>query len=277
MPELVKLFQIEDPLECRIRERLNRFVVLIAAGEREYRAHLTNTGRLSEFMITGQRAFCFKTYHPGTTDFRLFAIEEHGLGALIDTWLQMTAFEVALNSGRIPWLANCGIVKRNAQLGASRIDYLLTCGGTALYLEVKSAVLREGTYALYPDCPSERGRKHIRELLRIARDGVQAKLVFMAALPNVTAFKPNRGADLELFEALKVARDSGVDLKALGLYYHPDDAWVYLYDPELPVSLGTQSGQSKIHKAPLKKVYYEQESGGLHTAVHTTRRITRGS
>jgi sugar fermentation stimulation protein A len=239
MPELTKLFQIEDPHECRIRERLNRFVVLIEVGGRAYRAHITNTGRLSEFMITGQRAFCFRTYHQGTTDFRLFAIEEQRLGALIDTWLQMTAFEVALDSGRIPWLSNCKRVKRNAQLGAARIDYLLACGGEALYLEVKSAVLRAGTYALYPDCPSERGRRHIRELMRIARADVQAKLVFMAALPNVTAFKPNRAVDHELFEALTVARHSGVDLKALGLFYHPDDAWVYLYDPELTVSLGT--------------------------------------
>ena len=239
MPEVTKLFQIEDPQECRVRERLNRFVVLIELGGQKYRAHITNTGRLSEFMINGQRAFCFRTYHRGTTAFRLFAIEEHGLGALIDTWLQMTAFENALDRGRIPWLLNCRRVKRNAQLGASRIDYLLTCHGEALYLEVKSAVLREGTYAMYPDCPSERGRKHIRELTRLARAGVQANVVFMAALPNVTAFTPNRAADFELFEALKVARLSGVDLKAVGLFYHPDDTWVYLYDPDLPVSLGT--------------------------------------
>lgn len=239
MPELKKLLQIEDPQECSIQERLNRFVVRIELGGREYRAHITNTGRLSEFMITNQRAFCFRTAHQGTTDFRLFAVEEHGQGALIDTWLQMTAFEVALDKDLIPWLSNCRRVKRNAQLGVSRIDYLLTCGGEVQYLEVKSAVLREGTYAMYPDCPSDRGRKHIRELMRIARDGVQAKVVFMAALPYVTAFKPNRAADFELFEALKVARHCGVDLKAIGLFYHPDDAGVYLYDPELPVRLGT--------------------------------------
>ncbi|MGC9443837.1 MAG: DNA/RNA nuclease SfsA [Candidatus Methanospirareceae archaeon] len=236
---MTKLFQIEDPQECSIQERLNRFVVRIELAGREYRAHITNTGRLSEFMLIGQRAFCFRTYHQGTTDFRLFAVEEHALGALIDTWLQMASLEVALDGGRIPWLANCSRVKRNAQLGASRIDYLLACRGEALYLEVKSAVLREGTYAMYPDCPSERGRKHVRELMRIARDGKQAKVVFMAALPNVTAFKPNRAADFELFEVLKEARRSGVDLRALGLFYHPGDAWVYLYDPELPVRLDT--------------------------------------
>lgn len=238
MFELVKLFQIEEPQECRIRRRLNRFVVLIDVGADEHRAHITNTGRLSEFMIAGQRAFCFRTYHQGKTDFRLFAIEEQGLGALIDTWLQMAAFEVALNRGLIPWLSNCSIVKRNAQLGASRIDYLLTDQDEALYLEVKSAVLRQGTYAMYPDCPSERGRKHIRELIRVVRTGVQANVVFMAALPNVAAFKPNRAADPELYDAMKVARITGVDLRALGLFYHPGDAWVYLYDPELPVRIG---------------------------------------
>ncbi len=236
MPELVKLLQIEDPQECRILERLNRFVVRIEVEARDYRAHITNTGRLSEFMHAGQRAFCFRTSHQGTTDFRLFAIAEQGRGALIDTWLQMAAFEVALAKRSIPWLPDCSILKRNVQLGASRIDYLLACRGGVRYLEVKSAALRDGTYALYPDCPSERGRKHIRELTRVARAGGQAKVVFMAALPHVTAFRPNRAADPALYDALQVARSSGVDLRALGLFYHPGDGWVYLYDPELPVS-----------------------------------------
>jgi len=81
------------------------------------------------------------------------------LGALIDNQLQMKAFEKSLEANLIPWLLGCHILKRNAKLGASRIDYLLDCNGKKVYLEVKSAVLREGDYAMYPDCPSDRGRK----------------------------------------------------------------------------------------------------------------------
>jgi sugar fermentation stimulation protein A len=242
--EPTRLIRIEHPQECRIIERLNRFVVLIERDGTVYRAHLTNTGRLLEFMVEGQKAFCFKTqqhqhHHRGKTDCRLFAIADHGLGALIDTRLQMKAFEEALLRNLIPWLAGCRMRKRNAALGASRsrIDYILECQGTQVYLEVKSAVLRDGAYAMYPDCPTERGRKHVRELTNYAREGGTGIVVFMAALPYVRAFKPNRAADPKLYDALVVAHASGVDVRAIGLYYNPGDGWVYLFEPELEVKL----------------------------------------
>jgi sugar fermentation stimulation protein A len=244
MKEPTRLIRIENPRECRIIERRNRFVVLIELRDGTvYRAHLTNTGRLLEFLVKGQKAFYFKTqqqhHHRGKTDCRLFAIADHGLGALIDTWLQMKSFEEALQRNLIPWLAGCRMRKRNAALGASRsrIDYLLDCHGKQVYLEVKSAVLRDGAYAMYPDCPTERGRKHVRELTNYVRAGGTGIVVFMAALPYVRAFTPNRAADPKLSDALVVARSSGVDIRAIGLYYNPDDGWVYLFEPDLAVRL----------------------------------------
>jgi sugar fermentation stimulation protein A len=232
-----RLMRIEAPQDCRIIERLNRFVVVIEVNGIAHRAHLTNTGRLAEFLVRGRKAFCFRTHHGGATDYRLFAIEERGLGAVIDTWLQMEAFEAAVKQQLIPCLKGCQLRSKNAPLGASRIDYLLACRGGAWYLEVKSAVLRDGAYALYPDCPSERGRKHIRELTAHVRTGGSGALVFMAALPGVRAFKANRAADPALYELLREAYATGVDLRALGLYYHPEDGWVYLYADDLTVDL----------------------------------------
>ena len=237
MKRPARLVRIENARECHIIERLNRFVVTIITEGTEYRAHITNTGRLSEFMVNGKKAFCFRTHHQGKTDFRLFALEESGLGALIDTWLQMKAFEEALARNFIPWLAGCRMRKRNAPLGASRIDYLLECHGKKVYLEVKSAVLRDGAYAMYPDCPSERGRKHIHELADHVQNGGEGILLFMAALPHVTAFKPNKAADAKLYAALKEAHAVGIAIRAIGLYYNPADAWVYLVNSDLAVSL----------------------------------------
>jgi sugar fermentation stimulation protein A len=232
-----RLIRIENAKECSIIERLNRFVVTIAIEGIDYPAHITNTGRLSEFMIKGQKAFCFRTHHQGKTDFRLFAIDESRLGALIDTQLQMKAFEQALERNLIPWLAGCRMLRRNALLGASRIDYLLECDGKEVYLEVKSAVLREGVYAMYPDCPSERGRKHIPELADHVQNGGEGILLFMAALPHVTTFKPNKAADTKLYDALKEAHALGVEVRAIGVYYNPHDAWLYLYNPDLEINL----------------------------------------
>jgi len=91
--EQKRIIRIDDPQECRIIERLNRFVVKVEIKGNYHPAHINNTGRLSELLVTGRQAFCFRTRHQGKTDFRLFAIEESGLGALIDTQLQMKAFE----------------------------------------------------------------------------------------------------------------------------------------------------------------------------------------
>ena len=234
----IKVLKIGRPLECRIIERLNRFVVLIEIAETEYRAHITNTGRLSELIVRGQKAYCFRTHHRGRTDFRLFAIDEQGLGALIDTWLQMKAFEKSLERNIIPWLAGCSMLKRNAPLGVARIDYLLKCAGKdEIYLELKSAVLRDGVCAMYPDCPSDRGRKHIHELSDYVHAGGKGILLFMAALPYVTEFKPNKAADAKIYEALTKAHVAGVDVRAIGLYYNPTDSWVCLFNLDLETNI----------------------------------------
>ncbi|NIM58043.1 MAG: DNA/RNA nuclease SfsA [Candidatus Aminicenantes bacterium] len=231
------MLKLDNPFWCRIIERVNRFVVKIQIGDNYYRAHLNNTGRLEEFLIKGRKAICFKKGKLSKTDCRLFAIEERGFGALIDTQLQMKAFENSVESGLVPWLKECPILRRNEKLSTSLIDYLLDCMGKVIYLEVKSAVLREGEYAMYPDCPSLRGQKHIKEITVHVRKGGKGIILFMAALPEVDAFKPNKSADPELYRLLKEAHSSGVEVRAIGLYYNPTDSYVYLYNPDLKVDL----------------------------------------
>jgi sugar fermentation stimulation protein A len=121
--------------------------------------------------------------------------------------------------------------------GGSVLDYLLDCQGTLLYVETKSAVLREGQYAMYPDCPTARGRRHVGELAAHSRAGGAVALVFIAALPKVQAFKPYRAGDPELCRLLTEARRKGVNIRALALLYDPKDADICLYNADLPVDL----------------------------------------
>jgi len=232
-----KLLDIANPLECRVVERVNRFVVEVSCARHKRRAYLNNTGRLYQFLVRDRKGYCLRWQGSRKTDLRLFAVEEAGLGAIVDTQLQMQAFEKALEAGRIPWLEGCRMLRRNARLGTSLIDYLLECDGRNVYLEVKSAVLREGSYAMYPDCPSERGRRHIRELTGHVQAGGEALIVFIAALPDVKAFKPNMPADPKLYELLLGAQRAGVRVKSLAMAYHPDGASIRLHHPDLPVDL----------------------------------------
>jgi sugar fermentation stimulation protein A len=114
---------------------------------------------------------------------------------------------------------------------------LFELGDEEVYLEVKSAVLRDGWHAMYPDCPTVRGRRHIRGLTEYAHRGGKAFVVFIAALPRVSAFRPNRHADPELYELLVDARRAGVGVKALNIIYKPGESAVYLVNPDLPVEM----------------------------------------
>jgi len=229
--------RIESPVECVVQERINKFVVKVLIGRKPRTAYINNTGRLLRYLAKGKKGFCIRPGKSGKTDCRLFSIEEDGFAAIVDTQLQMKVFERALEMGFIPWMRESKILKRNAKLGRSLIDYLLECGGERVYLEVKSAVLKEGEYAAYPDCPSPRGRRHIKELTDHVKKGGRGTILFIAALPGVKAFRPNRSADPELHGLLMEARSAGVNLKSIGLYYSPQDSSVHLSDPDLEVRI----------------------------------------
>lgn len=231
------LLTVEHVKNCRIIQRLNRFVVKVEIKKQIHLAHINNTGRLQEFLVHGKKAYCFKTNTGGTTDFRLFAVKETGLGALIDTQLQMKAFEKMVDAEALPWLKGFRIHKRNPRLGRSLLDYLLKDGGTEIYLEVKSAVLRDGDFATYPDCPTTRGQRHVRELTRYAQGGGKAVIVFMAALPQVTAFRPYLPGDPILHELLRKAKAEGVNIRAIGLHFNPEDSAIHLFNPDLRIAL----------------------------------------
>lgn len=231
------VMNMADLVECTIVSRENRFVILVEVNGETFRASTNNTGRLKQFIIKGRKAVCIRHSKSMRTDFRLFAIEDSRQAAIIDTRLQMQAFETALEKQLIPWLKGFWMVKRDVQLGNSRIDYLLKKNSQQMYLEVKSAVLREGNYAMYPDCPTARGRKHVSELAQHVTFGGKAIILFLAALPGVSAFKPFWDGDEELCRLLVMANKSGVELRAMGLMYDPDDSGVYLYAPDLPAEI----------------------------------------
>ncbi len=228
---------IESPVECTVLRRLNRFVVEIAVAGIPEHACINNTGRLEQFLHPARKGFCTRNRRLLKTAYRLFAISDGEMAAVIDTQLQMKAFERALALGLLPWLKGYAVLKRNPRLGSSAIDYLLASQKGQLYLEVKSAVLREGHCAMYPDCPSARGQRHIKELTKHKAKGGAATILFIAALPDTKAFKPNRGADPRLADLLLIARDTGVELRAIGLAYRPQDSHIYLHNHDLPVEL----------------------------------------
>ncbi len=230
----VELLRVENIVECRVVERLNRFVVLVERNGLE-KAHINNTGSLRGVLVKGRRGYCIP-WRGGKTRYRLVAIECPGYheAALIDTWLQMRGFEISVENNYLPWLRGCRVAKRNPRAGSSLLDYLLECSGQEVYAEIKSATLRlPGDKASYPEPASLRGRRHVEELTRLALQGTGALLVFIAGIPGAKGFRINEEADPLLPELLENAVRAGVTVKALSMTYNPEDSSVVLDNPDL--------------------------------------------
>jgi len=188
-------------------------------------------------LVSGKRGFCHKI-RGAKLNYRLFAVEDGFLAAVVDTVLQQKVFEYLVANNQIPWLRGCKIVKRNPKLESEVIDYALTCNNELLYAELKSAVLRvNGVYAGYPDCPTIRGRKQIAALIEYVKRGGNALLIFIAGLPGVVAFKPYSGGDFIVARLIREASQYGVVTKAIALYYDPVYKKIAVYNTDLPVNL----------------------------------------
>ncbi|MFO8133058.1 MAG: DNA/RNA nuclease SfsA [Thermoplasmatota archaeon] len=191
------LLRFDSVVSCTIVERINRFVVAVDVDGKTA-SSLDKQHRPAGGVYAAGHDGLLPAEGGRKTNARLFAIADGDAAALVDTRFHMDAFEHGVRQQRLPWLHECPIVRRDAPLGDSRIDYLLSCAGEPCYFEVKSAVFRSGRTALYPDCPSTRGQRHV------------AGLIVAAA-------------------------DAGVAVHAIGLCYLPERRSVVLFDEDLTV------------------------------------------
>ncbi len=232
------VLNIKNFFQCIIEEKVNRFVVKVRKNKGTYLAHNTNTGRLEGLLIKGRKALCKPLKNPSKTSFRLFAVEMDGGYAVIDTTLQEATFKKAVEKEAISYLKGCSLIKRSPRIGNSTFDFLLDCGGKRIIVETKSAVLRsEDGFGMYPDCPTERGRRHIRELIKLAREGYTTLLLFIVAFPNAKGFKPYKKGDPELYELLKGFIPDKMMVKSIGIDFDVKSSCVRLYSDDLKVVL----------------------------------------
>jgi sugar fermentation stimulation protein A len=227
------LLKIENYEKGVIIERLNRFVVKARVKNRYILAHLNNTGRLEDFLKKGKVGLFLPI--EDKLKFRLSMVQESkNIYSVIDTQLQMKCFEIALEKGYISWLKGAKILKRNFRINHSLIDYLIEHKNKKYLLEIKSAVMKYKNFAMYPDCPSIRGQKHIKELIDNSKNSI---ILFVAGMKNISAFSPNKNADPKIYELLKIAKNKGVKIKAIQIYFDEKRKSVILKNDDLPVIL----------------------------------------
>ncbi|MEM4576465.1 MAG: DNA/RNA nuclease SfsA [Candidatus Nezhaarchaeales archaeon] len=232
----MKLMDLGNVRQAVIVERLNRFVVLVELDGELVRVHNTNTGRLHDVLVRGFRALV-APIRGRKLSYRLVGVEHRdGLYDIVDTITQEEAFKRALELKLIPYLEDYVLVRRRPLINGVVHDYLLKRGEEYAVVEIKSAEFRgKRGEAMYPDCPTLRGRKHIANLIRLSRESsLKAYLIFIAAMPKPRCFMPFREADPVVDKLVREALKSEVEVRSIAVFMDYCGR-VYLENPDLPV------------------------------------------
>ena len=121
----------------------------------------------------------------------------------------------ALRNKKIKGLEEYTNILREKTFGKSRFDFKISTDDEKEYfLEVKGVTLEENGYARFPDAPTERGARHLLELVEAKKQGYGAGAMFLIQLEDVKKFSPNDIRDKEFGDALRFAKESGVDIFA---------------------------------------------------------------
>ncbi len=195
----------------RFVKRNNRFSVLVNVNGEEKSAYLPNPGRLEELLVPGAGVLLRRAHKKRKTEFDLVAVRCGRTLVSIDSRVPNTLFEEAFKSGKLAEFSEYSEIRGEIKSGSSRIDFILD---DKCLVEVKSCTLVELGLALFPDAPTERGRRHLYELLDFTRRGGRSAVVFIIQREDAEIFSPNYATDMAFSRALEEVAERGVEVYA---------------------------------------------------------------
>lgn len=217
--------------------RKNRFTAIADLGGELTDVHIPTSGRLGELIVRGHRAMLRPAGSPNRiTKWDLVLIEYAGTWVSIDSLQANRLFGEAVLAGRLPEFRGYSRILREVCVGSSRIDFCLEGPSGLCYVEVKSVTLVEDGVAIFPDAPTERGRRHLEELEALKSSGHRACVAFVVQRPDARHFAPNRRTDAPFARTLARAAENGVEVLAYTCRIEPSGAEV---QSPVPVLLNT--------------------------------------
>ena len=196
--------------------RPNRFQGYVMIDGKEELVHVPNTGRCRAILIPGCKVLIRAENGANRkTRFSLIGGYKNGKLINIDSQAPNKIVEEALINKKIKGLEEYTTICREKTFGNSRFDFKLTNNyGEEYYLEVKGVTLEENGHSMFPDAPTERGRKHLLELIEVKNSGRGAGVIFLIQMSNISSFQPNEKMDKAFSDALRFAKSNGVDIFA---------------------------------------------------------------
>ncbi len=215
----------------RFLSRPNRFIALVDIDGAETVCHVKNTGRCRELLVPGAEVYLVPGTAPGRkTPYDLVAVDKSGVLINMDAQAPNRVFAEFARTFDPQALS----VRPEFRFGDSRLDFCLERPDGLHLVEVKGVTLESGGHARFPDAPTERGVKHLRELMRAVEQGHRATVFFVVQMAQVTDFAPNDDTHPAFGAALRQAAAAGVQVAAYACRVTPDTMSI---DRPVPVIL----------------------------------------
>lgn len=200
--------------------RPNRFIAHIEIDGKLEICHVKNTGRCRELLPAGAAVYCADCLSPARkTRYDLIAVQKGSRLINMDSQ--------APNAAAKDWLLSGGLgdiekLKPETAFGDSRFDFSFYKDGRLCFLEVKGVTLETDGVCAFPDAPTQRGAKHLRELATLSQQGYGAYVLFVIQMADVTYLHPNDSTDPAFGKALREAADAGVTILAYDCHVTPN-------------------------------------------------------
>ena len=202
-------------------ERPNRFIAQVKTEDGTQTVHVKNTGRCKELLIPGTTVYLERATNPlRKTAYDLIAVEKDDLLINMDAQAPNRVFAEWVKEGNLfPDIIG---IKPEAMCGHSRLDFALETKNGTYWVEVKGVTLEEAGDTYFPDAPTERGVKHLRELQQLAEKGERAAVFFVIQMAGAKSFAPNERTHPAFAAALRSAAAAGVQVFAYDCQVTPD-------------------------------------------------------
>ena len=201
--------QYRNVIRAFFIDRPNRFIANVETEDGIQQVHVKNTGRCRELLVPGAAVYLEEGNNPNRkTRYDLIAVEKNGRIINMDAQAPNHLFaEWAAKGGFLPDVA---AIRGEYSYGASRLDFCLETPKGLHLVEVKGVTLEEDGVARFPDAPTERGIKHIRELQRAVESGLDATLFFVIQMDGIDRVEPNDATHPAFGAVLREAVAAGV-------------------------------------------------------------------
>ncbi len=215
-------------------ERPNRFIAKVEINGKIEAVHVKNTGRCKELLVKGNTVFLEKSDNLKRKSlYDLVAVEKRPDFLInMDSQIPNDCVAEWLEKGIL--FSKDAIIKREVTYKSSRFDFYIEDGKRKIFLEVKGCTLESQGIARFPDAPTERGIKHINELISCRNDGYEAYILFVIQMKNVDIFMPNDITHKAFGDNLRHAKEKGVKILAYDCIVTPDSIEI---DKEVKVTL----------------------------------------